>query len=519
MDHSNCKLIIVNRHISFSAQSVDLVGSWDNFSKRYPMEQDLRRGHGQWRGVHSFKDITCDGDGTVNAKRNGGLKMGHEYWYYVSAMPSYCLHGCADENQYELNDGTEIHNEVLPSTTTCPYLPGQPVNILNVPTEINPLRERSASESAMSGHIPTMNPADKFLSPRAAPAIPPRPQLPRLNTAPPMSLKTRTSRPRTARSVSPASRAPWSARSLFGLRSALPTNSDSRGRDQESPVTQEPRSAAINRPQWIMSPAEIRALKALPGTLATSESMISRNASPHSVRKPLSRDPSPLRHPILTENSVNALNITIPDEITEEDLEDDDANFASPMDPEKTVVTSLAPPPSQLSLRRSPSTLHLGTKPLPLLPDESATPPIADSPSIVPAPLKVTLPSSSNARSHFSIDTVSSELISPTDSHFSSVPSIYSSNDEDGDAVLDESFASHVGVDSAELNGGFQYSLPDVDSGSEATLGKPEEPKSLGLQDKFTVRSTFDNEGKDQDPMSALDDLLAEMGYLSGMIK
>ena len=269
-----------------------------------------------------------------------------------------------------------------------------------------------------------------------------------------------------------------------------------------------------------MSPAEIRALKVPPGTTSTTRSMVSRNASPHSVRKPLSREPSPLRHPILPENNVNGLNITIPDEITEEDLEDDDANFASPVDPEKTVVTSLAPPPSQLSLRPSPSTLHLGTKPLPMLPDQSATPPIADSPSMVPAPLNVTLPSSTNARSHFSIDTISSDLISPTESHFSSVPSIYSSNDdEDGDAALDESFASHADADSAELTGGFQYSLPDVDCGSEATLGKTEEPTSLGLDDKVTVRSTFDREEKNQDPMSALNDLLAEMGYLGGMIK
>lgn len=47
------------------------------------MEKDLRRGSGQWRGCWSFKDIAYEGDMTTAAKRNGGLRMGQEYWYYV----------------------------------------------------------------------------------------------------------------------------------------------------------------------------------------------------------------------------------------------------------------------------------------------------------------------------------------------------------------------------------------------------------------------------------------------------
>jgi hypothetical protein len=69
--------------ISPSTRSVNLVGSWDNFQRRYPMEKDSRKGAGEWRGLHSFKDITLDGDGARSPKRNGGLKMGHDYWYYV----------------------------------------------------------------------------------------------------------------------------------------------------------------------------------------------------------------------------------------------------------------------------------------------------------------------------------------------------------------------------------------------------------------------------------------------------
>jgi hypothetical protein len=47
------------------------------------MEEDIRRGHGEWRGCYSFQDIICDGDTGNLSKRNGGLKMGQTYYYYV----------------------------------------------------------------------------------------------------------------------------------------------------------------------------------------------------------------------------------------------------------------------------------------------------------------------------------------------------------------------------------------------------------------------------------------------------
>ncbi|RNJ53324.1 hypothetical protein D7B24_002026 [Verticillium nonalfalfae] len=67
-----------------TVQSVHLFGSWDNFSTAYLMERDIRRDRGQWRGCYSFKDIVCDDDNGACRKRNGGLKMGHKYYYYVS---------------------------------------------------------------------------------------------------------------------------------------------------------------------------------------------------------------------------------------------------------------------------------------------------------------------------------------------------------------------------------------------------------------------------------------------------
>lgn len=71
-----------------SVQSVQLIGSWDGFNQSYTMERDVRRGRGQWRGCYSFRDIICDdasdtGKQGLSYKRNGGLKMGHTYYYYV----------------------------------------------------------------------------------------------------------------------------------------------------------------------------------------------------------------------------------------------------------------------------------------------------------------------------------------------------------------------------------------------------------------------------------------------------
>ncbi|PHH54927.1 hypothetical protein CFIMG_001644RA [Ceratocystis fimbriata CBS 114723] len=78
--------------------------------------------------------------------------MGSTYYYY-----------------YELDGSVETHDTTLPSTTTCPYLPGQPVNTLVVPVE-KTLRDRSASMSSLhQADWTTMRPSDRFVAPRPAP--------------------------------------------------------------------------------------------------------------------------------------------------------------------------------------------------------------------------------------------------------------------------------------------------------------------------------------------------------------
>ncbi|OAA55056.1 hypothetical protein SPI_08560 [Niveomyces insectorum RCEF 264] len=122
------------------------------------MERDSRRDRGQWRGCHTCKDIICDGQEASHLNqtpRNGGLKMGHTYYYY-----------------YELDGQTEVHDPAVPSTTACPYLPGQRVNTLWVPMEKS-ARQRSASVNSLRrDDFRTMNPADRYVTPRPPPATP-----------------------------------------------------------------------------------------------------------------------------------------------------------------------------------------------------------------------------------------------------------------------------------------------------------------------------------------------------------
>jgi hypothetical protein len=48
------------------------------------MEKDTRIGEGHWRGCYTFTNIICDGLVTLpGTARDGGLKMGGTYWYYV----------------------------------------------------------------------------------------------------------------------------------------------------------------------------------------------------------------------------------------------------------------------------------------------------------------------------------------------------------------------------------------------------------------------------------------------------
>ena len=79
----------MSRRTPVNTRSVSLLGSWDNFSKPYAMQRDARRGKEHWTGCHNFENIICDGNvSTAGSARDGGLKMGGTYWYYVSHSPA-----------------------------------------------------------------------------------------------------------------------------------------------------------------------------------------------------------------------------------------------------------------------------------------------------------------------------------------------------------------------------------------------------------------------------------------------
>ncbi|KAF3343801.1 hypothetical protein HYQ45_003505 [Verticillium longisporum] len=282
-----------------TVQSVHLFGSWDNFSTAYLMERDIRRDRGQWRGCYSFKDIVCDDDNGACRKRNGGLKMGHKYYYY-----------------YELDGSQETHDTTLPSTTKCPYLPGQIVNTLDVPME-QVLRKRSASLTSLKiTDYKTMNPLDKFITPRAPPPLPD-------------SMRTRLgSSPLTSSSISLRSMSPAPAwRRLFSRRSSSRTGE----RDRQ-----------LNEEHWSMS-SDVYVDDER--SLLSSQGSRSRDISPESLQRFLADESAPS---VPTDAVEERPTLSIPEDIVEEN--EDDLNFAtSAVSENNPYATCLSPPPFKRS--------------------------------------------------------------------------------------------------------------------------------------------------------------------------
>ncbi|PGH02827.1 hypothetical protein GX51_04439 [Blastomyces parvus] len=219
-----------------NTRSVKLFGSWDNFTRAYPMEKDSRIGRGHWKGCHTFTNIICDGETTSSAPgRDGGLRMGGTYWYY-----------------YQLDNEVDYFNEAEPVTTSCALLPGQPLNVLNVPIHLpssqTHLGRGTRPVSQISNHE-TMNPADKYMKPRA----PPRPVLPRLTTSPARLVRTDyglTSPLSSGSSLSPVNERSFSHPRALATRRRFRVGGklslDLRIASNQSPKTNSLRSAILN---------------------------------------------------------------------------------------------------------------------------------------------------------------------------------------------------------------------------------------------------------------------------------
>ncbi|PPJ61344.1 hypothetical protein CBER1_09600 [Cercospora berteroae] len=133
---------------------VELLGSWDNFQVPYRMHHDRVRGSDFYTGCFKFENIIFDGEVVRRDKpRTGGLKQGSTYWYY-----------------YRLDDANDAFDDRLPITTGCPLLPGQAVNVMEVPCEVQepPSRSHSACGYDIVGSLTdftqrkTLDPADKY---------------------------------------------------------------------------------------------------------------------------------------------------------------------------------------------------------------------------------------------------------------------------------------------------------------------------------------------------------------------
>jgi hypothetical protein len=91
--------------------------------------------------------------------------MGGTYWYYVRWLLCHKTHQLT-AMQYKVDGDEETHNPAEESTTFCPLLPGQRLNVLDVPREGH---SRSNSDTTTAF---TRNPNDRYLTP--VPPAPPR---------------------------------------------------------------------------------------------------------------------------------------------------------------------------------------------------------------------------------------------------------------------------------------------------------------------------------------------------------
>ncbi|KAJ0118520.1 hypothetical protein J7T55_009303 [Diaporthe amygdali] len=362
------------------------------------MERDSRRDRRQWRGCHVFKDVIYDGDRPGSSRRNGGLKMGQPYYYY-----------------YELDCSVETHDPSLPSTSTCPYLPGQTVNMMWVPAEKSD-RKRSASLSSVRREdFKTMSPQDKYSTPRPAPAAPEllNPAYrPTTSQVPIRTLKHK----RSDRSISPTP-SWWSPRKLFTRKNSVSSQASSDRHSDDASVTGS--SCGDEQRRSVGSSA--------------SEGSRTRAMSPDSLRRFLSDDTAVVTPPA---DDAERLFLSIPDDIAEED----DDNFATSAASETGPKTILSPPPpvtrnySADTLRRLPENASVVTL--------TATKP----PTAVSRPLQVQFDDEQDtptSRFSFSSDEGSiyddgdTDASSPETENDTEIPSFYHSEAEDDETDSD----------------------------------------------------------------------------------
>ncbi|KAB8297287.1 hypothetical protein EYC80_002644 [Monilinia laxa] len=352
-------------------------------------------------------------------------------------------------------------------------MPGQPVNILWVPVEVTPPRLRSGSVDSINlAEAKTLNPADKFMTPRAPPLKPGVGRSTSLSSS-------HVEMSEKQCSMSKDKKVGWATKLFSGRR---------------------PRTSSPSEPLTPRRSSESDTNQAATRTNSSNSSTIHQ---PSPVRsKPVSRKPSPIRVYDSIHNNLIALGI--PEENPEED---DDNNFATQFKElkDENSFTKLSPAPS----RRQASPIFNTSKPLPQLPEDALKYPIAP---LLPN-LSLTLP-----RSHFSVSTIST-VTSPTDSQFgfSDTSSMLDSyDDSDLNEETGDTFTYNPMISEVEKRRFIGYSLPDEEYASEQTIRKVSISQSTS-NDNYSREPRF-TEGMKQTGRSALADFLDDMGYLGETI-
>lgn len=264
--------------------------------------------------------------------------MGQPYYYYVSwwlVVGSLTLEVLWPTNtqQYELDGSIETHDPSLPTTTTCPYLPGQTVNMMWVPTEKSD-RKRSASLSSVRREdFKTMSPQDKYSAPRPAPSVPEllNPAYrPATSQVPVRTLKHK----RSDRSISPTP-SWWSPRKLFTRKNSVSSQASSDRHSDDASVAGS--SSGDEQRRSVLS--------------SSSEGSRTRPMSPDSLRRFLSDDTAVVTPPA---DDAERLFLSIPDDIAEED----DDNFATSAASETGPKFTILSPPPPVSRNYSANTLR-----------------------------------------------------------------------------------------------------------------------------------------------------------------
>ena len=358
--------------------------------------------------------------------------------------------------------------------------------------------------SLRHAEMKTMNPADRFVTPRPAPPVPA--PVARLGSAPHPLRHIRS-----ARSLSPSpSSWPWSPRRIFSRRTRGDSEADQHSDDDN---TRPPSPADDSR------------------SATFSQGSRSRSISPESLRRFLVDDDPMVEEPA---EMGDRPSVSIPDDIAEEN--EDDENFATSAASESMLYTGLSPPPLQ---RGASSTTVLGLSP-------TASPADADAEEAPEAPtrpppglpvLQVPEPETDMPPSHFSVSSASS-LPSPASpaSPSHDLPSFYHSESEDDEAAaakdLDDdafpfptldAFAPPPGAPFGQslLSAFAGYSLPPssltADARKAPLLHAVGSPALIARGDAdLPVGNTALLAGP---PSSGLDELVSDLGWMSDLIK